>query len=91
MTEPFPNHQIQSIGRGSVRARTKWILGHDLSNCYIPGIDPGANYAESKVLRSKYTRDTILIVSDKDAVFTFRSHNLCGLRNSGIGLYLQSL
>ena len=91
MSESFPYHKIESVCSTCVRPCTQGVLRHDFRNSHISCFDTHANDSKGKILCREDTRNTIVVVCDKNAVFSLRSHQLGRFGNGGIRLDLKSL
>jgi hypothetical protein len=91
MTETLADHQVQCIGGTGICTSTERVLGHDVCDSDIGCLLASTDHTESEILGCKDTRDTVVIISDQDAVLALRSHKLRSFRDSGVWLDLQSL
>ena len=91
VTEAFADHEVESISGTGVGFGAQGVLGHDLGDGDAVGLDSLSDNAEGKVLCGKDTCNTIIIVGDKDAVFTLGGHKLGSFCDGGVRLDLESL
>ena len=91
MTEAFSDHKIQCIRSTCIRSCTKRVLGHNFRDGYVAGLDTGSNHPKCQILSSEDTGNSIIIVCDKNAVFSLCCHQLCCLSHCRVRFDLEGL